>query len=254
MEKELTVARVEAEFVNAVDGRRVGPACAASLARRHPGRALSPAEAACAVSHRKAWRKFLRSGAPFALVLEDDVHLGRGLAEVLRSDWTRWRFDVVKFETKLEKGWLSRSGDAVRGDPRRSLRRLYSGHLGTAAYLVSAGGARGLLRLTRKFADPLDEVMFSERAVHDGPLAIFQLEPAIAVQDDLRAGKMGIDRTLDSTIGEARAYVHAKRNLSVLAKIAREVRRPLSRAAATIGRTIERLRDPDREWRVIEFE
>ena len=120
MEKELAGAAVEAEFIAAVDGRRFGPACKSSSARRNPVRAISAPEAAVTLSHRKAWRMFLRSGAPFAVVLEDDVHLGRGLAQVLESDWTRWRFDIVKLETKLERAG-SRERETrcaeIRGDP-----------------------------------------------------------------------------------------------------------------------------------------
>ena len=254
MEKELAGAGIEAEFVNAVDGRRFGPTCAASLAKRNRVRAISLAEAACALSHRKIWRKFLRSGAPFAVVLEDDVLLGRGVAEVLESDWTRWRFDVVKLETRLERGWLSPSAGSVHGHPERSVRRLYSGNLGTAAYVVSAPGARRLLRLTREFAEPLDVALFSERAVRADALAIFQLQPAIAVQEELLARKTMIDSTLGSAIGDERGDIRVKRGLSTLARIDREIRRPLSHLAGAVGRAAYRLRNPDREWRVIEFE
>ena len=198
--------------------------------------------------------EILCSGAPFAVVLEDDVHLGRGLAEVLELDWTCWRFDVVKLETRLEEGWLSRSGDAVRGNPERSLRRLYSGNLGTAAYLLSAGGARKLLAVTREFVDPLDVVLFSDQAVRTSALTICQLHPAVAVQEELLARKTMTDSTLGGTIGEDRGDLRVKRNLSASAKIMRELRRPLNRLASAVDRTICRLRNPDREWRVIEFE
>jgi len=254
MEKELAGARVNAEFVSAIDGRRFSATCMADLARRNPARPISAAEAACAVSHRKTWRKILCSGAPFAVVLEDDVHLGRGLAEVLESDWARWRFDVVKLETRLEEGWLSRSGDAVRGNPERSVRRLYSGNLGTAAYLLSAGGARKLLAVTREFVDPLDVVLFSDQAVRSGALTIFQLRPAVAVQEELLARKTMTDSALGGTIGDDRGDIRVKRSLSASAKIMREFRRPLSRLASAVEKTICRLRNRDREWRVIEFE
>lgn len=85
-------------------------------------------------------------------------------------------------------------------------------------------------------------------------LTIFQLHPAVAVQEELLARKTMTDSTLSGTIGADRGDIRVKRNLSPSAKIIREFRRPLNRLASAVDRTICRLRNPDREWRVVEFE
>ena len=77
--------------------------------------------------------------------------------------------------------------------------------------------------MTREFAEPVDVVFFSEQAVRDGALTILQLQPAVAVQVDLRARKTAIDLVLDSTIGEDRGDIRVKRSLSVFAKVVREI-------------------------------
>jgi glycosyl transferase family 25 len=178
MEAELARAGVEGIFVRAVDGRRFGERCA-----RNARPALSKAEAALILSHRKTWRAFLASGADHAVVLEDDVHLGRDFKATLGLDWSRWGFDAVKLETLLHAAWHLR-----RGEPAgtRRLHRLGAEHLGAAAYLLSRAGARKMLAATRPLAEQVDQTLFGRRAIREGAVVALQLVPAIAVQDTVR--------------------------------------------------------------------
>src|SRR5947209_5045362 len=100
MARTLERAGATADFVAAVDGRR----CRSASLR------LSKAETALILSHRKAWRRLLRSAADHAVVLEDDAHLGDGFADLLGADWSGVEFDLVKLETMLQRVWLARRG------------------------------------------------------------------------------------------------------------------------------------------------
>jgi glycosyl transferase family 25 len=193
MEAELARAGVQGVFVRAVDGRRFGERCA-----RDARPALSKAEAALLLSHRKTWRAFLANGADHAVLLEDDVHLGRDFKATLGLDWSRWRFDAVKLETLLHKAWHSRWSEPAGA---RRLHRLGAEHLGSAAYLLSRAGARKLLAATRPLAEQVDQTLFGRRAIRGGEISALQLVPAIAVQDTVRPDTEP-QRALVSTLHE----------------------------------------------------
>jgi glycosyl transferase family 25 len=173
MREELAKAGVSADFVMAVDGR----ACRARAALH-----LSVAETALILSHRKAWRRLLKSGAPFGVVLEDDVHLGENFATLLGADWGAHIFDAVKLETMFDRVWIARRGEAVVG---RTLRRLGAEHLGAAGYLISRAGARKCLAMTRGLTEPVDQTLFGRTTIFEGRLRVLQLAPGAVVQDRL---------------------------------------------------------------------
>jgi glycosyl transferase family 25 len=193
MEAELARSGVEGILVRGVDGRRFGQRCARSA---RP--ALSKAEAALILSHRKVLRAFLASGADYAVVLEDDVHLGRDFKATLDIDWRRWEFDAVKLETLLHKAWHSRRGEPAG---ERRLHRLGAEHLGAAAYLISRIGAQKMLAATRAMTEQVDQTLFGRRAIGEGAIVALQLVPAIAVQDTMHPDPAA-RRDLTSTLHE----------------------------------------------------
>ena len=130
MTDELGRAGVSANFVAAVDGRAFKDKCRARVAATP----LTVGEIALTLSHRKIWRALLASAQTPAIVLEDDVRLGDGFAELPALDWSRWNFDFVKIETMFDPVWATRRGEAVGS---RTLHRLGGEHHGSAAYLVS---------------------------------------------------------------------------------------------------------------------
>jgi glycosyl transferase, family 25 len=177
---ELARAGVEATFVRAADGRRFGARCERSRDARP---AISKPETALILSQRKVWRAFLKSGAEYAVVLEDDVHLGRGFKSTLDLDWSRWDFDVVKLETRLDNTWHSRRGEPAG---ERRLHRLGAEHLAAGGYLINRAGARKMLAATRPLAEAVDHTLFGRRAIGEGAVKALQLVPAIVVQDIVR--------------------------------------------------------------------
>ncbi|SDU31914.1 glycosyl transferase, family 25 [Stappia sp. ES.058] len=168
--------------VTAVDARTMPDA---ERARRVCGEGywgwMTPGEVACFLSHRMCWQMLVDSDAPHALVLEDDVVLGRDAAAVLgRCDWVPAEADVVKLETNFDPVIVGRQEIVVV--PGRSVRRLHSSHYGTGAYIVSRTAARRLLPLTERFIDAVDETLFSTRSAISRSLGKYQLSPAACVQ------------------------------------------------------------------------
>ena len=226
METELARVGVEGIFVRAVDGRRFGARCA-----RDARGALSKAEASLILSHRKVWRTFLASGAGYAVVLEDDVHLGRDFKPTLDLDWSRWDFDAVKLETLFHKVWHSRRSEPAG---KRRLHRLGAEHLASAAYLLNRAGARKLLAATRPMAEQVDQTLFGRRAIFEGEIWALQLVPAIAVQDTMRLDAAA-RRALTSTL-------HEEDRKRVAEKRRREKPRGLERWRREARRLIDQIR------------
>jgi glycosyl transferase family 25 len=83
---QLEGADVDFEFVEAVDGRNVEIDDQTLLAADHlqAGR-FWPNMVACALSHRKVYRRVLEDGNDAAIVLEDDVTLCESFASVARG-------------------------------------------------------------------------------------------------------------------------------------------------------------------------
>ncbi len=236
MEAGLARAGVSPEFVAAVDGRACG----------RPAGALSKGEVALILSHRKAWRRLLRSPADFAAVLEDDAHIGADFSALLAADWRGLTFDAVKLETMYDRVWIARSGPRIAG---RTLRRLGAEHLGSAGYLVSRAGAKKLLAQTRMLDRPIDQTLFGRAAMFERRLAVYQLDPAVIVQDHLlpdAAARRAMPTTLQepdrarlaeaARLARPRGWRRLARELGRLAEQARRVLR--------LGPTMRRARVP----------
>ena len=100
----------------------------------------APSDMACALSHQAAWTRVVRRGLPAAVILEDDVVLGRGFAACLADDLLdRSGYGLIHLEAwprPLRLGSRSRplAGDIV-------LRTMITTLPGAGAYLISAAVA-----------------------------------------------------------------------------------------------------------------
>ncbi len=218
MAEGLARAGVSPEFITAVDGR-------ACRSNRPPRAALSRAETALVLSHRKAWRRLLRSGAEFAVVLEDDAHVGEGFAALLAADWRGLALDIVKLESLFGRVWIARTGQSLAG---RTVRRLGAEHLASAGYLVSRAGARKFLTMTRALAEPVDHALFGREAIFSGRVRAYQLVPAIVAQDNLlpkHQARRGIATTLHEGDRQRLAASVKGAKPRGLPRLAREARR-----------------------------
>lgn len=176
---------IEPVRVPAVDGRALPEDVVAAMGPRTSGEyGVGYGEIGCFLSHVRLWEMVVAEAQDWAFVCEDDIHFASNAAEFLRSsDWLPADADLVKAETVFQRVLMDkRPATSAFG---HGLFRLCSAHGGTAGYFVSRRGAQKLLDQTSAACDPVDQLMFNPRLGIAGDLSIWQLEPAICVQDYL---------------------------------------------------------------------
>ncbi|WP_319520415.1 glycosyltransferase family 25 protein [uncultured Martelella sp.] len=176
------------ERLAAVDGRKMtAEELSACLAYPAAGSYdLSPSQVGCYLSHVHAWQRFLETDAATVAIFEDDVHLGEDIEQVLAAPetWLPEDTDILKLETCLQKVPLPADAEGGMIAGRRII-RLTGRHHGSAGYLLTRKGAEKLLRNSRKLAVGVDAMLFNPRSeVAERPV-VYQIDPAICIQDDI---------------------------------------------------------------------
>ncbi len=189
-------------------------------------RTLRPTEYACALSHYKCIEAIAEGDDAYALVLEDDVHFSAAARRFLTAaDWIPQDADIVKIETYLQRVRL-RAGPRL--DRKHRLFRLLSLHYGCAAYIVSREAARKIRRFPNFFDWPADHTFFNPEAGLFPQLVVYQMSPAIAIQDDMNTQTHR--DMLVSQIDHISYFEGANRKRRGLAKAWREFARLFERA------------------------
>ncbi len=187
---------------------------------------LTRFEIACLESHREAWRLFLATGAAHASFLEDDLHLWPDFPALAADDgWVPADADTVKLDTYFQKVKLGERRSVQAG---REVARLYGRHESSAAYLLSRAGAERYLALTEPPTLPADYAIFPKDGRRVG-LTIYQLVPAVAIQDHLMPASQG-GKTIATamTVGPPGA---PRRRRSALGKVLHEGQRLIEQAS-----------------------
>lgn len=148
---------------------------------RKPGNGLSDAEAACILSHRKAWQYLLDSEYPYLAIFEDDLHLSRDLPALLDRALIPDNAHLIKLEVPVGK--VSSSKKPLVGYLGRSLHRLFTKAYGAAAYIVSRSCAIRLLAYTSYCEEPVDVVLFDDQSPIWREFGVLQIVPAPCIQD-----------------------------------------------------------------------
>jgi glycosyl transferase family 25 len=196
------------ERISAVDGSKDPPTT----------QGLTRFELACLESHKTAWRAFLGGPAEHACFLEDDLHIRPGLAALVGDPaWIPNDAHCVKLDTYLQKVRLGRRESAIGG---REVARLYTRHQSSAAYMLTRAGAIRYLELTANASLPADYALFPKYPRRVG-LIVYQLIPAIAVQDHLVAAEDGGQRFATAMAG-ARGEAPRRKSSPILKRLARE--------------------------------
>ena len=188
---------------------------------------LTRFELACLSSHRAGWRQFLEGSDAHACFLEDDLHVWPSLKELIATeDWIPGDAHSVKLDTYLQKVKLGSLRPAPGG---RRVARLFTRHESSAAYLLSRAGARRYLELTDDLSLPADYALFPKTPRRLG-LRIYQLTPAIAIQDHLLGRENGGQRFATAMADPERARLQPR---SLLTTLRREAARLIGQAADT---------------------
>ena len=213
------------ERISAVDGSSLPPTT----------RGLTRFELACLESHRIAWRQFLSGPEACACIVEDDLHIWPGFAALTESaSWIPPDAHSIKLDTYLQKVELGEKQVAVG---KRQIARLYSRHQSSAAYVVTREGAARYLGLTATASLPADYALFPNHPRRLG-LRIYQLTPAIAIQDHLLEPNQG-GKAFATAMAAADGSAPPRR-ASTIEKLGREGVRLASQAAGLVERTYQK--------------
>lgn len=152
----------------------------------------------CFLSHRLAWSRLVESGAPYAVVLEDDVVLGEGAKLVMQSNgWIPPGADLIKLEHYGPPGQSVLLSDFITLENGLRLGRMRSRHTGGAAYVISRRAAELLLAIPR-FDLPVDHLLFNpNNSKIFAQLRPWQLLPTVARQEqenksDIEGSRVGL--------------------------------------------------------------
>ena len=160
----LTAAGLPFMRVRAIDARRkitlVRKLIPRSFFSATLGRALSPGECCCSLSHIAALKRIVRTQAPMAMVFEDDAEFDARLERLIREDLPKYlaRCDIVKLEG-IEYDYTSKRGPILARGRDSNLIIPMRPTLGSAAYGVTSKGARRLITAISTLSDPLDHML-----------------------------------------------------------------------------------------------
>jgi glycosyl transferase, family 25 len=213
------------ERISAVDGSNDPPTA----------KGLTRFELACLESHKIAWRKFLSGEENHACFLEDDLHIWPGFAALVGNEaWIPKDAHSVKLDTYLQKVELGDRRLAIGG---REVARLYSRHQSSAAYILTREGAARYLELTANASLPADYALFPNHPRRAG-LRIYQLSPAVAIQDHLLEPEEGGQAFATAMAGHDRSA--APRRASRIKKLGRESGRLAEQLAGSLEWTYQK--------------
>lgn len=160
---QLAEARLQAEFVQAVDGWTLTPAEVASVydaegRMRRAGKPMTPGELGCYLSHWAIYCRMLAERIPRALILEDDFIATPRLGPVLNALAERSGlpdYDLVKLAVS-EPRRRHRHIRLARLAGEACLVRHYNVCNSTAAYVITQEGARRFVRHGLPIRYPID--------------------------------------------------------------------------------------------------
>ncbi len=235
---------VEFTRVQAVDGKLL-PTGAESPIPKRPGQfyQLGAGETACFLSHQKCWHAAAAGDAEYSAIFEDDAHFGESAGELLRTtSWIPKDADIVKLETTLVRTLFDKL--PATGFGSRHVNRLRGTHGGTCGYVVSRQAARKLIAASEGFVDPVDQYMFNTGSAVWPSLKIYQLTPAVCIQDMFLEGGSVVS-TLVSTLGQERPITNRRDGRT---KLFKEAARPLNRLGKLL---VSKIRG--HEWKRVPF-
>jgi glycosyl transferase family 25 len=224
--------------VAAVDGRTLPDDLIASMGPRTSGEyGVGYGEIGCFLSHVRVWEMVAAGTPEWVFVCEDDIHFASDAAAFLQTaNWLPPEADLVKAETAFQRVLLTKQPHAVAFG--HGLFQLYSAHGGTAGYFVSRKGARKLLELTGNSCDPVDQLMFNPKLGISTELQIWQIDPAICVQDYLVATSER-HAGVESVVNAAPRLFHPDGGRSAKPRgFERRVINPLRKLGAVIHRLV----------------
>jgi glycosyl transferase family 25 len=237
MERHCRARGFEVRRVAAIDSRALSPdEIDRHRIRTGKARPLSDDEVACFESHKKAWRMFLDSREPWALVLEDDVYLAADAAPKAARLAATGVAPVVKLNAYV-RGIAVNARPLWTGDGHRLLAPAQK-TIDGSAYLISREAAAAALARFDRYAEALDLALFDP----ENGIGVAQVAPALAVQQKYASFPFLEGAAQESALEGGRAGVRS------VARQERGHRTPGAIVAAEAGRFFRRRIQPRLLW------
>lgn len=172
MEQQLQMQGIQAEFIDAVNGRQMNEAERQSHLNsekmREIGWKLSPAEIGCALSHLKVYELMVERQLPYAIILEDDIELAGDFAALFQDEtFKQIEQDIPAHEPhSVQLNYVRRAyryGFTDIVGTRYMRVRSYSATWSTAAYIITLPAAKKLLEERYPIWAPADDWNYSAR-------------------------------------------------------------------------------------------
>lgn len=195
--RQLTAAGMDFQRVPAFDGRQLTidqfPDYDHAGAMQFMGRPLRGGEIGCYLSHLDAARRFVESGAPFAVVLEDDMQLTPGFADGVRQvlDWLATHpieWDVINIGGKRHKIFTVLHGFEA-GGRHHDLTWSHYFQMTTNGLIWSRQGAQAFVGEHRMIRAPVDHFLRHWQIRRDRGLAVWPaLVTTTGAESEISAG------------------------------------------------------------------
>ncbi|MBN7764058.1 glycosyltransferase family 25 protein [Nitratireductor aquimarinus] len=214
--------------VSAVDGTVIDrPAYASS--------SLTMPEIGCFLSHRSIWELMVSEDIPVALVLEDDIEISPGLAQLIDNpQWLPGDDFIVKLDTTGTRVALTETKITV--PTQRRLLELNGQHLCTSGYILSRSAASKLLELSTTLHDPVDVFLFEDRQKRRNESPVFQMVPAPIRQKMIVEDVAGT--VFETTIPKDH-IVQPVRRIGLPAKAWRELKRAVRKTTRSVAVSLQ---------------
>lgn len=198
MRQELGKHNIKFSFFDALNGEQAKK-CISDSSLSYLPEIFSPGELGCALSHISLWQQLVRSQDEVMVILEDDVFLGRDAARFLQNDdWIpRPIFNqLVKLEKFQNEILIGKAKRQVGG---RWLHPLLGDHWGTGGYLIGRSAAQKMLAYLagHTLSRQIDHFMYDTYRQLE-PKTVWQLNPAICIQEVVHQQKNGLGSGLDA--------------------------------------------------------
>ena len=194
MSSQLNSLGLPFEIVSATNGRLLSQEesdaiCDQIKAKKQIKRHLSAGEIGCAASHLNILRKIVSDSIPLALILEDDIKIGKDTLEILKtlenSPQTQNPYVFLLNHAKKYSAW---SQFRVTPDGKYSFFPLVDGY-GACSYVVTNAAAKRLLEHFSPLYHPIDYWnLLQKRKV----VRVFALVP-YCIENSVHAQESSID-------------------------------------------------------------
>lgn len=211
MEAQFARLGLQATRIEAIAANDLGPEMRAKYSNPDALFYVTPGDLACAMSHAIAYRQFLQSQAPYALVLEDDALLsGRLPSFLVAFEAAAPLGDIVRIETS---GRGIRVKDVAARIDNIEMARPYTHEGGAAGYIVGRRAAALLLETDATRRRSFDLALFDPYGLLGRDLDRLQTLAGLCIQAHL--ADPGAAPNLGSDLhGTARASKSSQKKLA----------------------------------------